>query len=223
MALPINTPIEDTENQQPDLAVQLANIQMRAVALSDAVPMVDVINDKLHQLFDAGADPAAIEIVQDKLFGILDMAENLDKSFKSTLEVAHAACSQRSAFAKRLAEIKSDIENINQDNPLIADLVESVEEMINEDSLWEGSGGMCCFDCFDDAVGGLIYSNTDLNMEEANALSEVLRSAVEDENGDIVPVEMSTLPDAMWDELRDWITRASRLYHAAVNESYDED
>lgn len=135
-----------------DLKATLNTIE-QALATAEAVN-VDVIAGQLNVLYTAAEqradEPAMLAISQtwDHVQLVAQQAEQSRQAALTAIDIAQTTQNQHLTTLKELEDLSRAVENMDSDNPLVNDLIESVVEASNEEAaMW-----------YDENVEETIYS-----------------------------------------------------------------
>ena len=187
------TPAADQE-----IDARLAVVQEAVSTLANPIPILEDIEAELDILNEEEADPEALNAIHTNAITLLDAQQRLATAFMTTLELAKALKDQREQARQGLAELKRAIEDADTDVPEIGSLWETVEEMVSEDSM------NYFFDMAWEHVAESIADSSPLDWDESQRILALLCDG---------GLEMDHY---LWNDLRDWMRRASEYTRTGI-------
>jgi DNA repair exonuclease SbcCD ATPase subunit len=185
--------VNETPAADQEIDARLAVVQEAVSTLANPIPILEDIEAELDILNEEAADPEALNAIHTNAITLLDAQQRLATAFMTTLELAKALKDQREQARQTLAELKRAIEECDIENPDVEALAESIREEQDE-MLWY---------TLDDMLADNIAQNSALTYVEANDLLCLLTGEIDTDH-------------YLWDELRDWMRRASEYTRTGI-------
>jgi sugar/nucleoside kinase (ribokinase family) len=182
--------IQTNTDTGDDVERDLVAVEAQVNALLDPTAAVDAIIASLEDLHDDGATLDPLTTIQGATECLLEVAQEQNRAFRTTLGLARKLKEQRDQTHEALDELKYAVETADTLDPTVAQLWEAVEEMISEtNEIW-------LFDMVWETIRDELACNSPLTYREADRLVDIFLGEV--------------LPDdhPLWNEVREWLARA---------------